>query len=80
MKYKEGDIILIKWIDAEDDPHWMETEKAKQRPDIDCISLGIFLKEDKELLWFSTSVSKGTRDRHVIPKGCIKSVELVHRL
>jgi len=77
---QEGDIILIKWIDAEDNPHWMGTEEAKQRPNVDCNSVGMFLKEDDELLWYSTSVSGNERDRHVIPKGCIKSVKVIYSM
>ena len=70
--------IEIEWIDAATEPTWLSVEKAMARPsDVDCLTIGYFIKQDEEFLYISHSRSTsldGTRDRTVIPLGCIKKI------
>lgn len=73
------DKIEIHWLDTVIDSDWLSLEKAKERPsDMDCFSLGHYLKEDNEAVYFCPArglTDKDTMSRGVIPKGCIISIK-----
>ena len=71
-KFRKNQRIEIDWIDTVQDPSWKSEEKARQRPDCDCITIGYYLKHDKELLYVSQTISGKQRDITTIPIGCIK--------
>lgn len=78
MTRKLNDILEINWLDVVDDPQWRDPNDARQRPkEVDCLSVGYYLKETKDLIWISWTrgdQEDGVRTREVIPKGCIKKI------
>ena len=79
-KLKKNQLILVDWIDAYHDTSWQEEGEARQRPDIDCQTIGFYLKHDEELFWMSATMSAGKkaqRDSIVIPAGCLKKIRKV---
>ena len=78
MDFQFHDKIEIHWLDTVVDSDWLSLEKAKERPsEMDCYSLGYYLKEDDEALYFcptTGATDENTMSRGVIPKGCIISI------
>ena len=83
MNLHKNDLIEIEWVDAHDTSDWLTEEEAKKRPpEIDCKSVGYYLRRDKELIYISSSIGKmkkGERDRKVIPRGMIKRIRKLYR-
>lgn len=79
MKKKLNDVLIVRWLDAKLDAEWLSPEEIAKRPeDVDCISVGFFIREDEEFVYISPSIGttkKSTRDRYSIPKGVIKSIQ-----
>ena len=72
--HKVNTLILVIWLDTQQDPKWQSAELAQQLPlDTVCCSTGFLFKKDKEFLYLSTTVSDGERDKTTIPLGCIKA-------
>ena len=79
-KLKKNQPIYVEWIDAYADTSWQEEGEARQRPDIDCQTLGFYLKHNEELLWLSATISghkKIQRDSIIIPVGCLKKIKKI---
>ena len=71
---KKNDIVVIKWLDTYQDPRW-QNEKEISRPQADCLSVGFYLKKDKEFIYLSSTISGNTRDNLAIPRGCISEIK-----
>ena len=68
---KEGDILLVKWLDTVQASQWQDKNELDKRPDADCYTVGFYYKEDDEFLYLSHCVSRTERDKTTIPLGCI---------
>jgi hypothetical protein len=80
VKFKKNQLILIEFLDIEEDPTWQTEERACQRPDCDGIGVGFYLKHDKEYLYCSTQIigtQKPQRNKTVYPLGCIKRIKKI---
>ena len=75
--YPVGTKLEVEWLDTVEDSSWQSDEKARERPDADCLSVGYFLKKDKEFLYLSSTVTKGERSSLAIPTGTIKDIYIL---
>lgn len=73
-KYKKNTLILVRWLDTVQDPKWCSEDEAGARPDADCITVGFYLKHDKEFIYLSATISRTERDKTTIPIGCITDI------
>lgn len=76
-KLKLNDRIEVEWVDSYTNAGWLDKEEAEKRPDLDCKTIGYYLKHDKELLWLSHSIGRKTssaRDVSVITRGTIQNI------
>ena len=71
-RYRKDTLLKVFWIDAAEDPKWQSEEEAGKRPDNDAITVGFYLKHDKEFLYLSGTISNKERNKATIPLGCIK--------
>ena len=72
--HKTNTLVLVIWVDIQQDPKWQSNESAGELPlDTVCCSVGFVLKKDSEFLYLSTTISDGERDKTTIPLGCIKA-------
>ena len=80
-KLKKNQLIIIEFLDLEEDPDWMSEEKAKKPPDCDGIGAGFYLCHDKNWLIVSSQIlgrEKPQRNKMSYPIGCIKRIKKVH--
>ena len=71
MKPKEGDAIIVKWLDTVQDPKWLNEADFNARPDADCFTIGFYHKQDKEFIYISHTISRTEKDKTTIQLGCI---------
>lgn len=78
-KYELNDKLEIFWVDAYSNTDWQSLESASKRPkEVDCKTMGYFIKADKDLLYISHSIGtkeNTTRDVMTIPIGTIKKIQ-----
>lgn len=79
QKFHLNSRLEILWVDTVEDPNWLSTQKAGERPKADCKTLGYFLKTDKEFIYISGTVSNGERNVQTIPIGAIKDIKILRR-
>lgn len=74
------DIVLLKWVDAHQDPFWRDVNGLSMRHAF-VNSIGFFLGEDDEswVLAPNHIWSQDMVDTMCIPKGMIQSVEVLRR-
>ncbi len=74
-RYKKNQKLEIAWLDIIHDSGWVSEVNAGKRPNCDCLTIGYYLRHDKELLYISSTISNfNDRDKITIPLGCIKKV------
>ncbi len=78
VKYKLGDLIIITWLDAVENPAWQSVDKAATEPLAKCVSVGWFLNKDKKAIRISATVCfDSSRNVNVIP---VKWVEKIIKI
>ena len=71
-KYRKNTLLLVAWLDTEQDCKWMTKDKASDFPvEAVCFSVGFYTAHDAEYLYLSGTIA-GERDKLSIPLGCIK--------
>jgi len=80
-KLKKNQLILITFLDIEEDPSWQPEEKAGQTPDCDGVGIGFYTHHDKDWLYVSTQIigiKKPQRNKTSYPIGCVKKIKKLY--
>jgi len=80
-KLKKNQLILIKFLDIEEDPSWMPEAKAMEKPDCEGIGVGMYLHHDKDWLYVSTQLvgtKKPQRNKTSYPLGCVMKIKKLY--
>jgi len=77
VDYTKNELLEVFWIDAFFNDDWLNEKESIERPkEVDCQSVGYFLKKDEEAIYISPSIGKDTeRTLIFIPLGCIKEIK-----
>ena len=77
-KIKEGTLLIITWDDIMACCSWTEDKVAQEFPTSKCKTVGWFINEDKLNIRVTDTVnSDGEKTVAVIPKGCIRKVQVI---
>jgi hypothetical protein len=77
-KYSEGDLLEIRWIDAEEACGWCLINDLKNSPSPRCKSYGLFLHEDGQRIIIIPSITDDLECSYIkIPKGMIISIRKI---
>ena len=71
-RYKKYTRLEVFWVDIHQNAEWLTEEDAKRRPECDAVSMGYYIKHDKELLYLCHNRIGNDSDQTTIPLGCIK--------
>jgi len=77
-KIKEGTLLLITWDDILMVSGWLSDKDAQEMEPAHCKTIGYFINDDKNNIRLTGTVSEdGDKDVVVIPKGCIRKVQVI---
>ena len=80
-KLKVHDLILIHFLDLEEDPTWQSFDQARQRPDSEGLAVGFYFKHDEQILYTYTQCVGSGSDMKVnkltYPIGCILKIRKI---
>ena len=75
-RLKKGQLIVIRFMDIEEDPAWQSESQARQRPDSEGVGVGWYLKHDDDFLYVSTQIlDSGARNKTTYPIGCVIKIQ-----
>ncbi len=89
---KKLKVVKVLWHDACDSPGWFSLEpklqEILQEPlpgPLECISVGIFVKQNKDAIWLSNMFAQDDQGRRgggiqVIPKPWVKNIKVIHEI
>lgn len=76
-KLKQGDLLVIDWIDITSVDGWIEPVDADNKQPCAVVSVGWFLNDNDNCLRLSNTVSDDSYNVLVIPKGVVQKVQVV---
>ncbi len=79
-KLKKNQPLYVEWIDAYAESSWQDENEARQRPDVDCQTLGFYLKHSEEFIWMGSTMSgfkKKQRNTEIVPIGCLTKIKKI---
>lgn len=77
-KIKEETLLLISWEDIVMVSGWLSDENAQDMKPASCKTIGWFVNDDKNNIRLTGTVSEdGDKDIVVIPKGCVRKVQII---
>lgn len=73
-----GDLLVVKLYDIHHCYDWIPDEQAQTFPFMLCGMVGWFVNKDRDVIRISSKVcGDGDKTVTVIPRGCIKSIQVV---
>jgi len=77
-KIKEGTLLVVSWDDILARNVWLSDKDAQETQPAHCKSVGWFVNDDKNNIRLTSTVAEdGDKDVVVIPKGCIRKVQVI---
>ena len=74
----EGDLLEIRWIDAEEQAGWTPVKELKNSKCPQCKTYGLFISEDEQCIILAPTVSDNLEIRYAkIPKGMITKIRKI---
>ncbi len=77
-RIKEGTLLIISWDDILDRTAWLSDREAQDTQPASCKTVGWFVNDDKLNIRLTDSVAgDGDKSVVVIPKGCVRNVQII---
>ncbi|MBE3036467.1 MAG: hypothetical protein IMZ70_05225 [Candidatus Atribacteria bacterium] len=77
-KTKEGTLLVISWEDILARSVWLSDKEAQETQPAHCKTVGWFVNDDEFNIRVTDTVAEdGDKSVMVIPKGCIRKVQII---